>query len=422
MENTDVKRIHFKCSNCENTGEAVEVKYKGGLNDRGGFILLCNQCGAEFFLQVVNPSDSFESRLLTHNFKLIKIIDFDWPEDLQEIKDNFKQKVARDLLSISGQEEMPILKGAWKSKPEFRINVNDRIFTCFKCGNNVEDKTYKYLEISIDKINKEYNACFNWYIKSRCDPKIITYSSSIQCEKCKTDIEYTVFAKFNGKGDQYSIKDFYLADIHNFSPVINGVYSREQSKRFLEKLVLRWNLIASRIIIVSPFIGFDKKLSIRTPFKFLNLLEWFLTLNSFDKTQVLIRRSEFTKIKEVIGIDIFNKLNGYGLLNNIIEEMNNSTPRFHAKFYAGVIPNEKESHVELLTGSYNLHEESESMENLIYNKLTLKDFEEQYLLPLKIEEAQNSYKSDFEILRIIDSKSNIIKPKFVSDIIKDNGQ
>lgn len=420
MINTDIKRIHFKCTKCDNTGEATEVRYPGGMNDKGGFILKCNQCGEELFLEVFNPSDMFESRLATPNFKLIKIIDYDWSEDIQEINVNFKKKVPRDVVVISGQEEMPILKGAWKAKPEFRINTKDKIFICFNCGTNLEEEIYNDLEKSIYKINKEYKAWFDWYVKSRCDPQIITYKSSIQCHSCKTILEYSVFAKFNGKGDIYINKDFYLADIHNFNPVINGVYSREQSKRFLEKLILRWSLIASKIVIVSPFIGFDKKLSIKSPVKFLNLLEWFLTLNSFDKTQVLIRKSEYSKIKEVIGIDIFNKLNDYGLLNSIIEEMNSRTPRFHAKFYAGVIPNENGSHVELITGSYNLHEESESMENLIYSKMSLKEFEDQYLLPLKIGKVKDSYKSDFEILKIIDDKSNIKKPKFVEDILNNN--
>jgi len=413
---TDIKRFYFKCSNCENKGEAVEVHYKGEVNDYGGFIIECNSCGSESFIQIKNPSDSFESRIVSHNFKVVRIVDFYFEEEKQLIKDNYKDKQARDIIAINGQEEMPLLKGAWKSKPEFRIDSTDKIFICPNCKANIESESYNDIAKNIDSINSEYKNLFNYTVKRSC-PKIITYNSSTICNSCNNAFDYTAFAKFNGRGEFYASKEFYLADNTGFNPNVNGVYTREQSKRFLEKFVLRWSLIASKIIIVSPFIGFDKSLAIKTPYKFLNLLEWFLTLNSFEKTQVLIRKSEYGKIKEVIGKEIFEKLDGYGLLNNIIEEMNSSTPRFHAKFYAGVIPNGENSYVEILTGSYNLHEESQSMENLIFLRMNLNDFEKQYLEPLRIGNIPSSYKSDFDIVKIKNNKSNLIFPKLCDEIL-----
>ncbi|NVO10357.1 MAG: hypothetical protein HXX16_10380 [Bacteroidales bacterium] len=414
--NTDIKRFYFKCSNCENKGEAVEVHYNGGVNDKGGFILKCNDCGTEFFLQMENPSLTFESRIVSYNFKVVRIVDFFFDEEKQLVKNDFNDKVARDILAINGQEEMPILKGAWKSKPEFRIDSTDEIFTCPNCKANIESESYKDMAKNIDSINSEYKGWFNYTVKRSC-PEIIIYNSSTICNSCNTAFDYTAFAKFNGRGEIYASKEFYLADNTGFKPNVNGVYTREQSKRFLEKFVLRWSLIASKIIIVSPFIGFDKSLAIKTPYKFLNLLEWFLTLNSFDKTQVLIRKSEYGKIKEVIGKEIFETLDGYGLLNNIIEEMNSSTPRFHAKFYAGVIPNGENTYVEILTGSYNIHEESQSMENLIFIRMSLNEFEKQYLEPLRIVNVPVSYKSDFDVVKIKNNKGNLIFPKQCDEIL-----
>lgn len=414
---TDIKRFYFKCSNCENTGKAVEVHYKGGVNDYGGFIIECNSCGSESFIQIENPSDSFESRIVSHNFKVVRIMDFYFEEEKQLIKDNYKDKQARDIITINGQEEMPLLKGAWKSNPEFRIDSTDAIFTCPNCKKNVETETYRDVEANIKLINSEYKGWFNWYVKGNCDPQMISFNSSSKCDNCNTKFDFTAFTKFNGRGDVYTSDKFYLANINGFKPNINGIYTREQSKRFLEKFVLRWSLIASKVIVVSPFIGFDKKLAIKTPYKFLNLLEWFLTLNSFEKTQVLIRKTEYGKIKEVIGKEIFDKLNDYGLLNNIIEEMNSSTPRYHAKFYAGIIPNGNNPYVEILTGSYNLHEESQSMENLVFISMSLAEFEKQYLTPLRIDNVSDSYKNRFEILKI-NSKGNCIFPKQSDDILK----
>jgi len=413
---TDIKRFYFKCSNCENKGEAVEVHYKGGINDKGGFILKCNDCSTEFFIQMKNPSPTFESRIVSHNFEVVRIVDFFFDEEKQLIENDFKDKAARDILVISGQEEMPILKGAWKLKPEFRIDSTDKIFICPNCKTNIESEVYSDIAKNIGLINSEYMGWFNYTVKRSC-PEVLTYNSSAICNSCNSTFDYTAFAKFNGRGENYKSEEFYLADNVGFKPNVNGIYTREQSKRFLEKFVLRWSLIASEIIIVSPFIGFDKRLAIKSPYNFLNLLEWFLTLNSFDKTQVLIRKSEYGKIKEVIGVEMFEKLNSYGLLNNIIEEMNSGTPRFHAKFYAGIIPYGENTYVELLTGSYNLHEESQSMENLIFVRMSLQEFENQYLTPLRIGNVSISYKSGFDIVKIKNNKGDWKYPKQCDEIL-----
>lgn len=412
---TSIKEIHFRCSYCDNKGEAIEVHNKGGVNDKGGFILECNHCSSEFFIEMENPSNSNESRIISHNFKVVKIIDFAFEDDKQLIRDRYQEKPARDIIEINGQ--MPLLKGAWKLKPKFRINSSDEIFTCPKCNSNVESESYKDIQANNELINSEYKGWLNWYLNDKCNPQMITITSSTKCSNCDSKFDYTAFTKFNGRGELYIKDNFYLADINESKPNINGVYTRAQSKRFLEKLVLRWNLIACQIIVVSPFIGFDKKLAIKSPDKFQNLLEWFLTLNSFDKTKVLIRKSEYGKIKEVIGKDIFDMLNNYGLLNNIIEEMRSSTPHFHAKFYAGIIPDGENSYVEILTGSYNLHEESPSMENLIFITMSLKEFEKKYLTPLKIGNTIGSYKVGFEILKI-NNEGKLIFPKKCDDILK----
>ena len=78
---------------------------------------------------------------------------------------------------------MPLLKGAWKSAPEFKINLSAEIFLCFKCGNNIEAESYEDLRLNIGKINSEYSSWFNWYVKGKCDPQIIPFNSSTVCDK-----------------------------------------------------------------------------------------------------------------------------------------------------------------------------------------------------------------------------------------------
>jgi hypothetical protein len=420
MIETSIRNIHFECANCDQKGEAVEIIYTGGINDTGGFVLKCKECLQESFLSCKNPSDGFESRILSDNFELIRILDFDFEDDKSEFETIYSTKLVKNVLQISQQAEMPLLKNAWKIKPEYRIDLSDKIYTCSSCKKNIENEIYRDISLKIKNINVEYHGWLNWQIKGNCDPELLVFNSISKCDNCNSNIDYSAFAKFTGSTKDYNESDLIIADLKIFEPNVNGVYSREQSKRFLEKFILRWNLIASKIIVVSPFLGFDKNIAIKTPYKFLSLLEWFLTLNSFDKTQVLIRKSEYTKIKEVIGIDIFEQLNQYGLLNNLIEEMNSSTTRFHAKFYAGIIPNGDDPYVEILTGSYNLHEESSSKENLIYIKMGLNDFEENYLKPLKINSLLSSYDKNLEVLKINDDKSKIINPQTKFDLTSYN--
>ena len=49
--------------------------------------------------------------------------------------------------------------------------------------------------------------------------------------------------------------------------------------------------------------------------------------------------------------------------------------------------------------------------------MNLNDFEKQYLEPLRIGNIPSSYKSDFDIVKIKNNKSNLIFPKLCDEIL-----
>ena len=56
-------RLLGSCPNCSNSIEAVQVWTPGGINDKGGWILACDQCGAKFDFYV--GKDISDSRLVS---------------------------------------------------------------------------------------------------------------------------------------------------------------------------------------------------------------------------------------------------------------------------------------------------------------------------------------------------------------------
>ena len=275
-------------------------------------------------------------------------------------------------------------------------------------------------EKNIPTINKIYDRCLPYYFKSYFDPLYIVCQSQVMCDSCNNKFEYLSYSKFHGDGERYKFENFFIADLEQFNPEINGLYSREDAKRILEKFIFRWNLVASQVFIVSPFIGFGKKIEQHRDKgnKFMDLLDWLLTIIDKSKTKLIVRKTEYNKIIQFMSKELFNALDYYDLINPLISEIKDKTsPLFHAKFYAGIIPMKDKFIVEILSGSYNIHESSKTKENLIFSKLDFLDFNERYLQPLKIE-----YKCEFldnlELLKIYNNNYKVQKINFLEDFWK----
>lgn len=404
---TRTTSIYFSCPDCGNKGKAIEIHYAGGINDYGGFVLKCIKCNCEFFLQCQNPSTGMESRVL-RGFGIVEILDYEYGEDKKKAK---SIKNASNVIVISGEDEFPILKEAWNLDIAFNINEEDKIFICENCDVNMENSIFTNIEENLPIINKFYKDCYPYYIKDYFNATYLIFQSELKCHSCNNKIEHISYSKFKGDGENYSVDDFLIGDLKKFNPKINGLFSREEAKRILEKFILRWNLLASNIIIVSPFIGFDKYIEQKKDKgqSFMDLLDWLLTITDKSKTNLIVRKSEYNKIKEFMSEEIFNALGYYELINPLIEDINEkSVPRFHAKFYAGIIPLKDKCIVEILSGSFNIHRDSKTKENLVFSTLDFSDFNNDYLKPLKNKSKCKSL-DNLDVFKVFNNEYNVYK-------------
>jgi len=410
-----IQSIYFSCPRCGNKGKATEIHYMYGINDYGGFILKCRRCNHEFFLQSQNPSDGPESTVDDGDFNIVEILDFELENDKKKADDLEKSS---NVVLIEGEEGMPFLKDAWEAKTPFNINEEDEVFICKNCKVNIEGPIFANIEKNLPIINEFYKKYFDFYLKGYVNPIYIILQSQIICPSCKNKIEFISYSKFNGFGGRYKVGDFLIGDTREFNPKINGLYSREEAKRILEKFILRWNLLASQVFIISPFIGFGKNIEQKKDKgnSFRELLDWLLTILDKSKTKLIIRKTEYKKIKDFLGGEIFDALRKYDLINPLIEGINDrSSPRFHAKFYAGIIPKADKCVVEILSGSYNIHGDSKTKENLMFATLDFPDFNKRYLQPLKIEVKCKSL-ANFEVFKIVNDTYKLLKIKTMEDL------
>ena len=413
---TRTTSIYFSCSDCGNKGKAIEVHYAGGINDYGGFILKCNKCNCKFFLQCQNPSTGMESRVIS-DFELVEILDYEFDEHKKKAK---SLKNPSNVIEIAGENGFPILNDAWNVDVVYNINKEDKIFICENCDANVEDSIFTNIKENLPVINKLYKDCYPYYIKGYFNATYLIFQSEMKCHSCKNKIEHISYSKFKGDGENYSVDDFLIGDLKKFNPKINGLFTREEAKRILEKFILRWNLLASNILIVSPFIGFDKYIEqIKDKGQsFMDLLDWFLTIIDKSKTNLIVRKSEYNKIKEFMSEEIFDALGYYELINPLIEDIKEkSVSRFHAKFYAGIIPLKEKCIVEILSGSFNIHRDSKTKENLVFSTLDFEDFNNSYLKPLKTKSECKSL-DNLEVFKIYNNDYNGLKLNNIEDLWK----
>jgi len=410
--------VFFSCPKCGNKGKISGSIYPF-YNDWGKVLLRCNKCNGEITLFLLNPDELY---LKDDSFVKINVLA---PNVDDRREEEHCLELATDILFLLRREEIPFLKGAWKVLPKYEKGSKE-IYCCPICKSGLEQTIYSDIEQNIDAINREYLRCYNLYVKGGyCNPRYIVVKSEIKCEKCGKKVDYIVYSEFNGRGESYHSKDFLIAAIgpkELFN--VSGIYSREECKSILSKFILRWRLLSSKIIVVSPFLGVEKKYY-KNEEKFVELLDWLMTITDEKKTELILRRSEYKKIQDLLnvylekrigkGIDICNQRVGkgifellefYGLLNPLILNIRSTRPLFHAKFYAGVLQYREGCKVEVLVGSYNIHDSSKSLENLILLEYTLSDFNEKYLKPLKVKKLE-SCDFDVEVLKIIKSNGTM---------------
>lgn len=367
-----------KCPSCGANINLKVGRYPGGINDLGGWILKCNACASLFPLKVINPDDA--SSVCSG----ATIIDR-WDDEIN----NRAHTLAKHGVVDTGQavERMQLVT---HGEPEDFYDLESRaLYRCTACGTELDEKAYEALSEHLESINFAFAAYLNCYLaRSGGAPEGISARVETACT-CGRAHEARFYRNFAESFPEQAA-DYWLIDIAPTAPVpegrktldVDGIFSRDDCIAILEKLLLRWQAGHSAVLLAAPFIGFNfpgaKK-------KVPDLWNWVLKYTNPAKTLLITRKATFNLLKEVVKnteMDV-EFLKSWGVLNPTLSKLDEKKAffkeDFHAKFYCGISADT----VEVLVGSFNIHEGS-YVENIHLLRYSLADFSKRYLLEMKM--------------------------------------
>jgi hypothetical protein len=197
---------------------------------------------------------------------------------------------------------------------------------------------------------------------------------------CHAPHTATFFARFLTNGDIQASPDEYLLAGVSRSDIperLDGLFSKSEIMAFLEKLIIRWHLIADQIVVASPFVGHqwlskEAKMAMWT---------WLLAILDPHKSVFITRKPELTSYKTVLeDVEGLNHafLSEYGLESKLVSA-DTRRQDFHAKFFIGMADDQ----CEILSGSANLTT-GPSIENISFKVISPKACHEKYIAKINV--------------------------------------
>lgn len=354
-----LKRIAHvaNCPQCEQPHHYVEVHFSLS-NDDGYWIVECSKCKTEFVIEMKNAFESYGTAL-----KYVRTKN-------EGVFEGERALVARDVLA----HDIDLNKNSWS----FKFDAVP-LYLCAKSEVNLEALARSALSNEIDDVLLAYGTANNYLIKGGPDHdvSVVRVPLSCSCGEKHTATFYSRLAM--GTDDGPTTEDqFLLADVSGstLEDRLDGIFSKSDIMDLLEKLLIRWNLLADQILIASPFVG--------TPYmsheEQLEIWTWLLEILNPDKGVFLTRGATYTTYKKAmktsgVSVDLLEK---FGLENKIVA-MDIRKQDFHAKFFAAL----SETECEVMSGSANLVR-GPSVENISFRRMTKLQLDERYLRRLNL--------------------------------------
>lgn len=386
-----------KCpkSGCANPIHISVGRWPGGENDRGGWVLKCEKCGHVFPVDMLNPDDASSVR------SGATVLD-SWDNDVAGSREHALANHSSDHDSAAVERLLVHEHG----EPETFYNLTTTpLYRCGSCKNNLEINAYSQLEARLPEVNKAFSQFLNWYLANRCDtPEAVSVWLELYCA-CGAKHRARFYKPFSEYVAQDS-SEYWLVDVigDKLAIDIDGIYSRDDCITILEKLLLRWRALHCSVLLASPFVGFNYPGARK---KIPALWNWMMKYTDPNKTAIVTRRATFKLLKDAAKETEFDVefLKSWGLLNPTLAEMDQKKAffkaNFHAKFYCGM----SADRVEVLVGSFNIHEGT-FVENIHLLSYTFDEFHERYLSGMKLDINLGA----------------LVKPRFVIEIsCNDNG-
>jgi hypothetical protein len=368
------RREIVKCprSTCQKPINISVGRWPGGVNDSGGWVLKCSTCDYVFSVNVKNPDDaSSVSSGAT-------ILD-SWDDEIENQAEILTKHGVSD-----GPEHVERMLLVEHGEPEALYDLNSRpLYRCGFCKENLEVPAYAALEAHISEVQKASSGHLNWHLAHRGGmPEAVSVWLDASCS-CGAEHRVRFYREFSENVGQEA-SEFWLVDVKGGKPTldVDGIYSRDDCIALLEKLLLRWRALHSAVILAAPFIGFNYPGARKKIPQLWNLV---LKYTDPSKTSLITRKATFNLLKDTskeTEQDV-EFLKSWGLLNPTVAALDEKKAYFksdfHAKFYCGMSADT----VEILVGSFNIHEGT-YVENIHLLTYSFDEFKERYLLGMKM--------------------------------------
>lgn len=357
---------------CKNPIHISVGRWPGGINDSGGWVLKCANCDHVFPLDVKNPDNA--SRV-----KSGATILGSWDN---EVGNREELLVAHNIVDGTLQAERLLLLQQGEVEDFYDLNSRP-LYRCGACCENLEVLAYAAIRSHLDIVCTALAGYLSLYLaQSAGSPVGISIWLDVLCA-CGAAHRARFYREFSEKLPQ-AASEFWLVDLEGDKRAldVDGIYSRDDCIAILEKLLLRWRALHSAVLLAAPFIGFDFPGARK---KVPDLWNWVLKYTDPSKTFLITRKATFKLFKDAskdTEQDV-EFLKSWGLLNPTVAALDEKKAffktDFHAKFYCGISAN----NVEILVGSFNIHEGS-YVENIHLLTYSFEDFKQRYLLGMKM--------------------------------------
>ncbi|WP_291329976.1 hypothetical protein [Desulfovibrio sp. UCD-KL4C] len=375
------------CPHCNNA-----IKYTVGHYPQkdypGAVVAKCKECSNDFLIyeDVINPHF-----LVIHEgadiVTTIRNPDEIAKNDCAHITEQRLFNENLQFCHLADDFFVDLIQG--KSANPFLDENQAPLYTCSSCESNLEKIAYSKLKTlfksgEMDSFLSSLNTFHTKGFLQDADKIILELDTECSCSSRHKVIFFTHMFSY-GEFPKYT--DFIIANIQGANLIyINGVYSKNDCKSYVDKLFLRWTLIADKIYAQTAYIGNQYKKEDEMK-KLLHSLSSYLPAH---KTKILTKTSNRTKIKNQLNkegeIDLNDK---YNRQNSGLDKLDNFE-RTHSKFYAGIV----DSDVEIISGSFN-YTDGPSTDNLTFSNLPIKIFNKNYLNMLKLDYSPKESKKHY---------------------------
>jgi hypothetical protein len=376
-----------KCPNCKDNINISVGRYPGGINDYGGWVLECAMCAKKFQISVKNPDD------LSSVVSGASVV-ASWDDEME----NKAGVLAAHGLSDAEQVERLLIK-EFGEPDDFYDLTSRSLYQCGSCKAPIDAVAYADFRTKLGQVRSAIGSHLNFLLASReSAPDGASVQTTFLCT-CGAEHHARFYRKFSEAGVD-DVNEFWLINVDGAQKAldIDGIYSRDDCIALLEKLLLRWRATHNAVLLAAPFIGFNYPGARK---KIPDLWNWVLNYTDPEKTAIITRKATFNLLKDTAKdseMDV-EFLKSWGLLNPTLETLDEKKAffktDFHAKFYCGM----SADHVEVLVGSFNIHEGS-YVENIHLLRYEFPDFARRYLLGMKMFFDTELLKKQRSILQI----------------------